>query len=126
LGGEWAGGDAFFKIYDYVLFFLDERGLSLSWAGRAGCEEVRGRGRASSPPLVRPAPVLAQKALSFIHRTPNVIRIVVNFAEGWDLSFEVQSAGASVGVHGDGSLGWANVPNKVWVADSPVNAGARV
>jgi len=32
---------------------------------------VRGRGRASSPLLVRPAPVLAQKALSFIHRTPN-------------------------------------------------------
>jgi len=55
-----------------------------------------------------------------------VIGIVANFAEGWDLSFEVQSAGTSVGVHGDGSLGWANVSNKVWVADSPTNAGARV
>jgi len=55
-----------------------------------------------------------------------VIGIIVNFAEGWDLSFEVQSTGASVGVHDNGSLGWANVSNKVWVADSPVNAGARV
>jgi len=43
----------------------------------------------------------------------DVIRIAANFAEGWDLSFEVQSAGASVGVHGYGPLGWANVSNKV-------------
>jgi len=56
----------------------------------------------------------------------DVIRIVTNLAKGWDLSFKVQSAGASVGVHGDGLLGWANVSNEVWVADSPINAGARV
>jgi len=56
----------------------------------------------------------------------NMIRIVVNFAKDWDLSFEVQGAGASVGVHGYGVLGGANVSNKVWVADCAVNAGARV
>jgi len=56
----------------------------------------------------------------------DMIGIIVNFAEGWNLCFEVQSAGTSVGVHGDGSLGWANVSDKVWVADSPVNARARV
>jgi len=39
----------------------------------------------------------------------DVIGIIVDFAEGWDLSFEVQSASASVGMHGYGSLGWANV-----------------
>jgi len=55
-----------------------------------------------------------------------VIGIVANFTEGWDLSFEVQSAGASVGVHGDGLLGWANVANEVWVADSAIDAVARV
>jgi len=52
----------------------------------------------------------------------DVIGIIVDFAEGWNLSFECQSAGASVGVHGDGSLGCANVSNKVWVADCSVNA----
>jgi len=52
----------------------------------------------------------------------DVIRIVINFAEGWNLSFEVQSAGASVGVHGDGPLGRANVSNKVWVADCAICA----
>jgi len=56
----------------------------------------------------------------------DVIRIIVNFDEGWDLCFEVQSMGASVGVHGYGTLGGSNVSNKVWVADCAVNAGARV
>ena len=56
----------------------------------------------------------------------DVIGIIVDFAEGRDLGFEVQSMGASVGVHGYGSFGWANVSNEVRVADSPVNARARV
>jgi len=55
-----------------------------------------------------------------------VIGIVVNFAKGWDLSFKVQRVGTSIGVHGDGWLGWENVSNKVSVEDSAVNAGARV
>jgi len=55
-----------------------------------------------------------------------VIGITAIFAKGWDLSFKCQSTGTSIGVHGDGSLGWANILNKVWVADSPVNARARV
>jgi len=56
----------------------------------------------------------------------DVIGITLDFAKSWDLSFECQSTGASVGVHGCGLLGWANVLNEVWVADSPVNARARV
>ena len=56
----------------------------------------------------------------------DVIGIIVDFAEGGDLSFECQSTGTSVGVHGYRSIGWANVSNKVWVTDSPVNARARV
>jgi hypothetical protein len=56
----------------------------------------------------------------------DMIGIIVNFAKGWDLSFEGQSSSASVSVHGYGSLGWANVANKVWITDCPVNARARV
>ena len=56
----------------------------------------------------------------------DVIRIIVNFTKGRDLCFEVQSTGASVGVHGYGSLGGANVSNEVWVVDCALNAGARV
>jgi len=56
----------------------------------------------------------------------DVIGIIVNFAEGWDLSFEGQSASASIGVHGYGSLGWVNVSNEVWITDCAVNARARV
>ena len=56
----------------------------------------------------------------------NVIRITANFAKGWDLSFKNLSADTSVGVHGDGSCGGANVSNKVWVAGCAICAGARV
>jgi len=56
----------------------------------------------------------------------DVIRIIVNFAESWDLSFEVKSMGASISVHGYGQLGGANVSYKVWVDDYAIYAGARV
>jgi len=52
----------------------------------------------------------------------DVIRIVINYAEAWDLCFEVQCASASVGVQSDGLLGGLNVANKIWVADGAVNA----
>jgi len=56
----------------------------------------------------------------------DVIRFITDFAKRGNLSFEVQIAGGSVGVHGDRLLCRANISNKVWIADCAVNAGARV
>jgi len=56
----------------------------------------------------------------------NVVWIVVDFSKTWDLCFEVQSTGASVGVHSNRMLGGLNVTNKVWVVDCAVDARTRV